>query len=978
MSDNLGLAINEPGDVYYFYEFCAPDSVTTWFNNLADDCSISIFSSSTGILLYTDTLAHQYDNSDQYDILIQDAYCSDLGWFSVILDQVILYDSIDPYFYFREDPDNNDTIEICQNTYLYLDIYDYLTNPDTTLNLFNYQPIVYELLTVDPTVPLNSIDNQGYKYNYEPISTGWLSFSYYLSIGYDNLCGIDTLQYIRTDSIYIIVNPLPSLTIQADNLLCPNGSAYLYIDSIIPGLDWYGPGISWTSPVGDSIQVTQAGYYSYGGLYVDTSNYCSTNLNFTFLLMQKQPPALILNPADGIICPYDSVTFWLPNTYLSYDWIGPDGYSISTTNTATDEDQGFYYCTVLDNEGCYLTTTPAEIREFTTPFLTVEPFNVICPNQTATISVTYDGSAQFQWLAPISSNAPQITVNQAGIYICQIQQCGMTFLDSVEIIDGSFSVNLTATDTLLCFNENSLLTTNPGYSEYNWSNGDAGSSIISISDPGSYFVTVINQYGCEATSPTVFVNEIRDSSPPIISNLTICPGADATLSTLNNSIVNWYDLDTLLFSTGNSINVFDVFADTSFYASLSIPECPNSYVLATISIMDSIPVFAINGDTLLCPNEQTSYSINTSTETVDWYLNGVANGSGSSMNLVAPSLGSSVQLIEAIVSNGCYTDTIQLTINTSATQEINLPFDSLIICSYSTVPIVPSGNYDSLIWSVGNGNLSVDTFYLTSQIGNGTLIVVGFDLLGCPTTSDTLTYTSSQLSYTIYDIIGNSCFNDSIILGVDTSTDSILWTTPFGSFDTTEMSFEINSSTTGWYTLEIWDTLGCSHQDSVLISGNLIPIFSISNDTLLCLNDWLSNLNFTDSLNISWEGFGVVDSIPVLANDWYVAIATSSYGCVYSDSIYIQAINCTNDLPNVITANNDGVNDFFIIDEAPIFPNNRLIILNRWGNQIYEMAGYNNSFDGLELVAGTYFFIFEYDTTSKSAQTKNGIITIIR
>ncbi len=42
------------------------------------------------------------------------------------------------------------------------------------------------------------------------------------------------------------------------------------------------------------------------------------------------------------------------------------------------------------------------------------------------------------------------------------------------------------------------------------------------------------------------------------------------------------------------------------------------------------------------------------------------------------------------------------------------------------------------------------------------------------------------------------------------------------------------------------------------------------------------------------------------------------------------------------TPNGDGINDFFYIDDIEDFPNNTVQIFNRWGNKVFEIAGYNN------------------------------------
>ncbi|SHJ66454.1 gliding motility-associated C-terminal domain-containing protein, partial [Aquimarina spongiae] len=73
---------------------------------------------------------------------------------------------------------------------------------------------------------------------------------------------------------------------------------------------------------------------------------------------------------------------------------------------------------------------------------------------------------------------------------------------------------------------------------------------------------------------------------------------------------------------------------------------------------------------------------------------------------------------------------------------------------------------------------------------------------------------------------------------------------------------------------------------------------------------------------------------------------------------------------NEFSPNNDGVNDTFVIDCIDRFPNNKLIIYNRWGNIVYQKEGYDNSFDGTsngravlyteeKLPVGTYYYILD-------------------
>ena len=60
------------------------------------------------------------------------------------------------------------------------------------------------------------------------------------------------------------------------------------------------------------------------------------------------------------------------------------------------------------------------------------------------------------------------------------------------------------------------------------------------------------------------------------------------------------------------------------------------------------------------------------------------------------------------------------------------------------------------------------------------------------------------------------------------------------------------------------------------------------------------------------------------------------------------------DIPNAITANEDGINDEWIIDileEQPdLYPKNKLVIINRWGNIVYQASPYLNNWNGICLL----------------------------
>jgi gliding motility-associated-like protein len=86
------------------------------------------------------------------------------------------------------------------------------------------------------------------------------------------------------------------------------------------------------------------------------------------------------------------------------------------------------------------------------------------------------------------------------------------------------------------------------------------------------------------------------------------------------------------------------------------------------------------------------------------------------------------------------------------------------------------------------------------------------------------------------------------------------------------------------------------------------------------------------------------------------------------------------EIPDVITANGDGVNDQFVITGLENFPLNELWIYNRWGHVVYKAKNYENDWDGQynngPLPEGTYFYVFiETGTSEPVAQ---GYITLHR
>jgi gliding motility-associated-like protein len=118
----------------------------------------------------------------------------------------------------------------------------------------------------------------------------------------------------------------------------------------------------------------------------------------------------------------------------------------------------------------------------------------------------------------------------------------------------------------------------------------------------------------------------------------------------------------------------------------------------------------------------------------------------------------------------------------------------------------------------------------------------------------------------------------------------------------------------------------------------------------------------------------------------YQITATVDFEC-FSDTVTqnITLFNCTDtitpilplEFPNVISANDDGINDLFEIQN--LTENTEVIILNRWGDIVFSSANYQNNWDGKDnsgrtLVDGVYTYTF----TTEIGKRGHGFVHLVR
>jgi gliding motility-associated-like protein len=74
-------------------------------------------------------------------------------------------------------------------------------------------------------------------------------------------------------------------------------------------------------------------------------------------------------------------------------------------------------------------------------------------------------------------------------------------------------------------------------------------------------------------------------------------------------------------------------------------------------------------------------------------------------------------------------------------------------------------------------------------------------------------------------------------------------------------------------------------------------------------------------------------------------------------------------IPQGVSPNNDGYNDYWIISGLQAYPDNKVSILNRWGDVVFEASPYQNNWEGKSntgltigsglLPRGTYYYVLD-------------------
>lgn len=254
---------------------------------------------------------------------------------------------------------------------------------------------------------------------------------------------------------------------------------------------------------------------------------------------------------------------------------------------------------------------------------------------------------------------------------------------------------------------------------------------------------------------------------------------------------------------------------------------------------------------------------------------------------------------------------------------------------------------------------------------SGYYFVTVTDSKGCKDTSNTLHFTFNPMPVSSgFSKDTTLCQGDVLTLYTKNLGASYLW-----SDGSTEDSLVLNSSGLYWVEVSLGD---CRLKDSISVNHVLPLEFSLGNDTSVCIkNGFTISTGIKEpTANFSWSN-GEKSPTTFVNSPGIYSVAVTYYSCpIKIDSIIVNDLGETKYfIPNLITDNGDGKNDYFVINN--ILPNTTIYIYNRWGDLVYQEKEYKNEWQGNGLNPDVYYFYLMNEKYSCVGEYK-GWVQIVR
>ncbi len=777
-----------------------------------------------------------------------------------------------------------DTLEVCFPDAFTIQLYDSISNPSAAANcLSNNVFTVFSTWQSVPTLPyLTFCDTYGY---FDADSSG--TFTIYDTTVRFNYCYRDTHTVSKT--VFVEVNPKPivqpfPLYLSGNTILCPGGSTDLHATGG-PNYTWFGPGVSGSRD--STVSVIYAGQYTVQSTQLDTNSYgCVGQFSISNTIQVTLKPQPTITASDYVICPNSSVTL-TSSSSAGNAWEGPNG-PVAGGSTVTVTDPGQYFTVVNDADSCGLVSNTITLYQYTTPKLIAVGDTVLCPGASTLLTIQANSGATVTWNAPLSGTNPVQVITSPGTYSCSIVSCNITTTASITIHAGNPAAQIVP-QGVLCADSSVVLEGPPGMVSYTWMPNNDTTQNITVTDSGTYTLSIVDAQGCAGTSPPFTISKIDVNSDLLNTSLGYCHGDQIELFADTNQSPN----GTYYWLPGGQTTPSIVVSQPGSY-SLNVSDTNGCLSIGDPFIVnesDSSTTVLQVGDSVIC--ERDTVWLNPVIQGFTSYV--WMPGNISVMNYPVTETGT--YALVATDSSGCVTrsDSFSVLVNDAPISGIS---SNGVLCADSSLVIEGIPGLTSYQWLPGNQTTPNITI---TQPGLYELIVT--DTNGC--TSVPYPYLVNQITVPV--AITNSffgfCEGDSLTLTGNPGMASYLWM-PSGD---TGISYTQNNS--GQVSLSVVDTNGCKAMTGPvqITQSSLTTSISVNGKDTICEGDTaLLSANNTLFNSYQWNpGNEQTQEISVYESGVYWMVAIDSAGCITtSDSIQVVVVE--NDLP-IPTVNVDSI-----------------------------------------------------------------------
>lgn len=691
-------------------------------------------------------------------------------------------------------------------------------------------------------------------------------------------------------------------------------------------------------------------------LKVNSSGVFATTTK-TILVTACPIPTVNLNvtpPSCNGLCNGTAVLNTTGGAPFTYVWAP----AVSSSSIATNLCAGNYSCTVTNSCGVSF-TQPVIVNQPSAINISIIPSStLVCSGDGVDLTASVSGGTGTTYLynwsngATVSSQSVTPTILPLTNYTLTVQDLSGCLKTSVITI----SVNplplitVTPANQSLCSGKTATINLS-GAASFNSIPGNITSSSFTVSPNVTtiYTITATSSAGC---SKTILDTVKVVSLPSVLTNVntnTVCLGGLVTFSNLGANSFTLFPSSL----TGSLISVpVNTLGVTIYTVAGTGPfGCINTKTMSITSF--SLPNVSITpSNTTICSGKSIVLGVS-GANTYTWT-------SGSTLNTISvtPSITTTYSVIGKNLL-GCQNSTNSI-VNVVNTPIVTINTPSTNVCMGYTMSVVANGasNYS---WSTG----ATTNTTIVQPFSNSTYSVVGTNSGLC---SDTAFLSISVLPLPSVSASASStlaCVGQTVNLNVIGSAGNIYLWQPnnlLGASQTVQITAPIT------YTAYGQGTNGCAFLSTVFIDAqNGTAVIPVSTPSAVCVGD-SAVLSVIGGNVPLWSSNPIPNTIIVTptVTSTYTLNAVDFNGCS-SDIVFTVDINSNCDVIvyNGFTPNGDGINDFWVIDNIEKFPNNKVHIFNRWGNQIYQTTNYDNANNrwngktnsGQAITSGTYFYI---------------------